>query len=171
MGGAPLLGRLQTELTYDKLTGLFTWVVAKPRVYVGMVAGNLTRKGYVCIEYAGQQLKAHRLAWAFCNGAWPAAQIDHINGVRNDNRIANLREATRHENGRNKAVQCNSTTGVPGVTWRGSHQKWCARITVNGVRKHLGYFDTLLEAKCARIRAEVRYFGEFSPYTSREHHA
>lgn len=155
-------------LSYCADTGVFRWAVAKSRIRIGMIAGNRTRKGYVCIETGGHQFKAHRLAWVHYYGVWPTAQIDHINGIRDDNRICNLREATREDNGRNKRRQKNNTSGTPGVTWRESHRKWCARITVNGARLHLGYFDIYSDAVAQRKAAEVTHFGAFAPSVCRE---
>jgi hypothetical protein len=156
------------QLIYDPDTGEFTWSVAKPRIHVGMSAGNRTRKGYVVLELNGRQYKAHNLAWAMHYGYWPKAFVDHINGVRHDNRIANLREATGTDNARNRALSRNNVSGVSGVTWRDSHKAWCARITVNNKRLHLGYYGSLDDARAARYAAERQYYGVFAPSLSRE---
>lgn len=100
------------------------------------------RDGYLKISVRGVSLKAHRVAWAMVHGEWPKDQIDHINGQRDDNRIANLREAGHAENAQNQATPRNNTSGYIGVSWRPGKGKWRAQISVGGVRHHLGLFDT-----------------------------
>lgn len=101
--------------------------------------------------------RAHRVAWAIETGRWPDHQIDHLNHIRNDNRIKNLRDATHAENGRNQKIRSNSTSGVLGVTWYEPRCKWHARIMFNGRKIHLGYFIDKVDAIAARKSAEAEY--------------
>ncbi len=88
---------------------------------------------------------------------WPRDQIDHINGVRTDNRIGNLRSVTSRENSRNLKLPTNNTSGRIGVMWSGRDSKWLAVIQVDGGKKHLGYFDNFEDASNARKAAELKY--------------
>jgi len=90
-------------------------------------------------------------------GAWPPDQIDHVNGVRTDNRIENLRSVTHAENGRNQAIPRNNTSGVMGVARRTRGKKWHAQIKVGGKQIHLGSFDDKDEAIAARAAADIEH--------------
>ena len=111
--------RLREVLAYDPDTGVFTWKARTSpfsRVNVGDVAGNLRRDGYIEICVDGRKHQSHRLAWLYVYGEWPADQIDHINGIRTDNRIANLREANNAENHHNlRKARCRQQDRIP---WR-----------------------------------------------------
>lgn len=89
--------------------------------------------------------------------------IDHINRNPLDNRRDNLRACTQHENIFNKSIQCNNTSGVPGVCWDKTKNRWIAYIKFNNKQKRLGQFKTKEEAIEARRRAEIEYFGEYAP--------
>ena len=102
------------------------------------------------------RLKCHRVAWAIYYGKWPEQQLDHINGVRADNRIKNLRGASNQENQRNAAMKKNNTSGVNGVYWHKRSKKWVARMVVDRKVKHLGLFDTIEEAAKARQEENER---------------
>ena len=89
---------------------------------------------------------------------------DHINRNELDNRKCNLRPCTTQENGRNKSIRRDNTSGIIGVNWYQKYNKWVARIQIDKhVRKHLGYFDNKNDAIVARLKAEQEYFGEFAP--------
>lgn len=153
--------RLREVLTYDPETGVFRWKVRTSiRVTVGEVAGYL-RDGYRFITIDGRKYRAHRLAWLYMYGVWPA-ELDHVNGDRADNRISNLREATRTQNNANTPIRKNNTSGVKGVCWDKRKRKWMAQIRVRGVQRFLGYYETTEEAGEAYAAAAARYFGEFA---------
>lgn len=155
--------RLRELLSYDPETGIFRWLKAAPRRQrqVGTVAGGL-KYGYVsiCIDY--RHYPAHRLAWLYVHGRWPNGEVDHINRRRADNRIANLREATRKDNSRNGSLRQNSS-GAIGVSWDAQTERWRAHITVDGKMLHLGRFDSIAEAVAARQSAAAEHFGAFAP--------
>ncbi len=96
--------RLRELLTYDPETGHFRWVFTKGCRAGGQIAGTVRRDGYLCIAVDGRKHKAHRLAWFYMHGRWPHPEIDHINRSKLDNRLCNLREATRVENNANRGV-------------------------------------------------------------------
>lgn len=153
------LKRLQDVLTYDTSTGLFWWRVSPARpVKAGAVAGSIGKDGYRVIGIDGRVYLAHRLAFLYMTGAFPVAEVDHINGDRADNRWQNLRPATRAQNEHNKGAR--NRLGVKGVSR--NHNGFKARIWVNGKDQHLGYFATIDEAKAAYDRAANDLHGEYA---------
>lgn len=153
---------LRHVIDYDQETGVFTWRIGRPGASCGAVAGSISGDGYIQITVHRSRHKAHRLAWLHMHGCWPPVLIDHINGDKTDNRIANLRLATRSQNGANRDANKNNTSGVKGVYWARREQKWAANIKVNGKKKHIGYFRNINEAAAAYERAAIEYFGEFA---------
>lgn len=113
--------------------------------------------GYKTGTVLTHNLLAHRVAWAIYYGYWPKDYIDHINGVRHDNRISNLRDADQFVNMRNASKSKRNKSGVVGVHWHKSAEKWAASIMVDGKNKHLGLFSELDEAATARRNAEIKY--------------
>lgn len=152
--------RLRDLLDYFPETGLFVWRVARSHVAKGDIAGHLDRDGYVTIRVDGVTHEASRLAWLYVYNEWPLPSVDHINRQKADNRIVNLRIATKQQNGVNRGAQKNSISGIKGVTPHGSG--WRAKITVNDKPYSLGTYRTKNEAHVAYTIAEKRFFGEFS---------
>lgn len=155
------LARLRDLLEYEPETGVFRWKVnASSRRPAGSVAGVTTALGYRKIGIDGSRYYAHRLAWFYVHGRWPAAHLDHVNRSTADNRIANLREATCSQNLANRPAQCNSSHGFKGVTR--NKKRWSARININRKYIHLGTFDTPQEAHAAYRAKASELFGEFA---------
>jgi hypothetical protein len=100
---------------------------------------------------------AHRVIWAMQTGAWPEAQIDHISGVRHDNRWLNLRSVTRAENQKNMQVRSDNTSGYSGIGWSERTRKWRTRIFVDGKEHHIGDFHDINDAIAARKAAEAEH--------------
>lgn len=150
---------LKEILEYDKETGQFKWIVSTGRVKKGNIAGTIAKNGYIKINLKkfGSPKLAHRLAWLYMTGEFPAEQIDHINHIRNDNRWCNLRSVTRSENFKNKHRQTNNTSGVTGVSWNKNDKRWNSRISFDGEVINLGLFKQFHEAVNARKNAEVLY--------------
>jgi hypothetical protein len=148
--------RLQELLHYTPATGEFTWKVSRPRAPVGAVAGATDHYGYIVIRLDTVLYKAHRLAWLYAHGEWPSKGLDHINQVKSDNRISNLRIADQSVNMHNVAARVNSKSGVAGVTWRADRKKWNARIKIGYKNFNLGLFDDMRSAVAARRDAERR---------------
>ncbi len=154
---------IEEAIEYDPETGLFRWKVLYNSSQVnGWFAGCLDGKGYFQITFQNKHRLAHRLGWYLSNGYWPK-QLDHINRIKTDNRLSNLREVTRQQNSINTGVPSNNTSGHKGVVWIKRRNKWEARIKVSGVQKHLGYFETLEEAIAARKRGEAKYHHSILP--------
>ena len=153
--------QVHSLLSYDRESGVFTWRVSpSPFIKAGTVAGCPDRDNYLRIRINGKKLAAHRLAWLYVQGHMPEVHIDHINGIRTDNRFVNLREATNAENGQNQVrPRSNNTTGYLGVSR--SHRRFRAEIAHRGKRIKLGYFDSPEEAHEAykKAKREVHPFG------------
>jgi hypothetical protein len=139
---------LKRVLLYNPQNGVFTW----PKT--GKPAGSIAASGYVEIGLGYARYRAHRLAWLYTFGDWPDSDLDHINGIRSDNRIANLRVVTRAQNCQNRGANKSNPSGAKGVS---KHQgKWLARIKHEGVTKYLGVYDTVEEAAFAYRFAAVQ---------------
>ena len=174
MATKPLPSRelVRQLLDYDPLTGALTWrqrpesLFTRHRQflnwnsrYPGKAAGYVSDFGYVVMHFQGTLFKAHRLIWLLVHGD-PVPEIDHIDGDRANNRIVNLRAATRTQNRANSGVSRNNTTGIKGVSVRKG--RFLARIMHNGEAIRLGVFKTLSEASQARREAAERLHGEFT---------
>lgn len=149
--------RLQELLHYDSETGNFTWIKPCSRfsqVTPGEKAGTVHCRGYIHIKVDGQSYKAHRLAWLYMHGRWPHPAIDHINRVKTDNRIANLRETDQLGNMQNKGMYRNNSSGYTGVSWHKQRRKWAAQLQVNGKNRFIGMFDTPEQAAVAYQQAK-----------------
>lgn len=114
-------------------------------------------KGYKFGDVFGRKTLAHRVIFAIQNGKWPVAHIDHVNGIKSDNRACNLRAVTNAENLKNAAIRADNTSGVVGISWDKRHQKWHARIKSAGKRINLGLFSDIETATLARKIAEAKY--------------
>lgn len=145
--------RLKELLHYDPDTGVFTWRVAKS-VPIGRVAGTPDGKGYLMVGIDGTRYKLHRLVFLYLTGEHPADQVDHINGVVTDNRATNLRLCTAKENGQNRKLNRNSTTGFTGVSQHPCGYR--ARIGVNNSRLDLGLYSTREAAYAAYLAAKAK---------------
>lgn len=159
-----VLDSLKEQIEYFPETGKFFWKVDKmPRTRKGDEAGTL-KDGYIHICCDQRFYRTHRLAWIFMTGAFPkkGLEVDHINGVRDDNRWSNLRAVTRSQNKMNTGLISANKSGVTGVYFDKSRNKWVARIQIAKKCINLGRFDKFEESIETRKKAEVKYFGEFT---------
>ena len=150
--------RLKELLDYKRGTGIFTWSnpLKFANVKVGSVAGFLDN-GYIRICINGKQYFAHRLAWLYTHGEFPKYEIDHINRIKNDNRIENLRDVIHSINQHNKPIQKNNNHGVTGVYWIKRNKKWKASIMIDRKSIYLGSFKRKQDAIKARKDADKLY--------------
>ena len=143
------------RLSYDPDTGVFIWVnPASHRAAKDTEAGWINDSGYRLISLNKIKYRAHWLAWYITYGYWPKNQLDHINGIRDDNRIANLREATDAQNRQNMAKRTDNKSGFVGVYYAKWANAWRAEIRANGVKHKLGYFKTPEIAYKAYLKAK-----------------
>jgi hypothetical protein len=161
---------LRQLLRYEPETGALFWRTrdrrlfscdADWRTFNKLWAGqpaftSYDRDGYLVGSVAHWNFKAHRVCWMIAKGIAPM-QIDHINGVKDDNRLINLRSVTPRQNAVNAAKSKNNTSGTTGVSWHKGTKTWIARISVFGERRFLGAFSELRDAIAARKEAEIRF--------------
>lgn len=161
--------KLREALDYNPGTGVFVrkeTTSFNPKVKVGGVAGFQYSNGYLGIRVGGKRYLAHRLAWFYSTGSWPVGELDHINGKRDDNRIENLRVATRSLNMANIHAPSKSKSGVRGVCFDKATGRWIAHLQLNGKFKNLGRFDSIDAASAARQEAHQKAFGLHSGYST-----
>lgn len=152
---------LRNYLDYDADSGVFYWKIKVSRkTKVGGIAGSVN-SGYLRIVINKTRYMAHRLAWFYVHGEWPSELLDHIDGDGLNNKLVNLRLATRQQNNYNKTVYSNNKSGVKGVSWNSKRSVWAAAISVNGKDKHIGYFTDIEEAAKAIAVAREQYHGVF----------
>ena len=167
---------LRKLLDYDSETGVLTW---KPRplemfskgklhaastnrnrwnsAWAGKPALNsLSHYGYLVGGLNGKTVFAHRVAWKLAFNQEPE-QIDHINGIRTDNRVINMRSVSNLENSRNRRLHTKNKSGVNGVSWDEAENKWLAKITVRGKQIYLGRYVDIELAEAARKIADLKY--------------
>lgn len=164
----PSRARVMELLEYEPDTGLFRWRCSRghgaARVVRGAVAGTPI-KGHLAVGIDGGRYYLHRLAFLVMTGEWPSEDVDHISGVKHDNRWANLRAASRSQNNENqRRAHKQSSHGYLGVVRanRPAGVLWMARIQVGGSVKHLGCFAGPKEAHEAYLQAKARLH-EFAP--------
>jgi hypothetical protein len=151
--------RLRKVLSYERTTGIFRWKISRGPVVVGAVAGAANDRGYRQIRIDRRVYSAGRLAWLYVTGEWPAGDIIYINHDRTDTRWANLREATRSQNGARRLYK--NKLGVRGI-WLSKSDRYVAQFRLLGKRKYLGTFNTVAEARVAYEKAAKKHFGEFA---------
>ena len=155
------------KLSYNPETGLVSWKSGPASYRAGSIAGNLRPDGYIDIRVDGRLIRAHRIAWFLHHGRWPIHQIDHMNGIRNDNRIENLRECTPRQNSQNSIKRTRSngasyTSSLVGVSWSNRRNRWIAQMRINGPNTYLGSYKSEQEAYQAYLDAKIKHH-EFQP--------
>lgn len=162
---------LRQLLDYEPETGALTWC-ERPREmfdsdrnwrswntrYAETAAFTVDHyKGYKSGRLLDRNFFAHRVIWAVMTGAWPGQEIDHINGVKRDNRWLNLRDVSPSINSRNSKRWAHNSSGHNGVSWSSAAGKWRAHLKISGRQKHLGLFADIMDAVAARKAAEAEF--------------
>ena len=170
----PIPAQLRELLRYDPDSGKLFWKERSldqcsnertMRAFNAQFAGKEAftadnGDGYRCSHIFGRTYRAHRVIWAMVHDYWPENQIDHINGRRDDNRLSNLRHLSHAENQQNRKPKTGCLSSLKGVTYIRRSKRWQARICANGVRRHLGVFDTQEQAHAAYCKASEIYHGD-----------
>lgn len=166
-----ILKLVQDYISYDPETGKLFWLPRPPslfankgrwsawnKTFAGREAMTTTgNEGYKKGSAFGASLLAHRVAWAIHTGAWPTGEIDHINGIRTDNRISNMRDVGRTANGKNIRRSARNTSGRIGVSYNKLQRRWVAYIKADGVFRFLGAHKSFDDAVKARESAEMEF--------------
>lgn len=156
------IGDFRDLIGYNPETGILTAKVNFNGRQAGSVIGSQTSGGYYSTQLFGKKYFVHRIAWLIHYGEWPAMNIDHINGVKTDNRIENLRLCSVSQNHFNKPTQKNNTTGVKGVCWSKRDKSYVASVQCNGKKYSAGYHKDIESAKNAVMSLRERLAGEFT---------
>jgi len=144
-------------LKYNPKTGILTWKVnRRGGANSGDEAGSVNSMGYIQIKVWGRYFAAHRIAWFLHYGEWPRQSIDHIDRIKTDNRICNLRDVSHFENHLNRS---DNTSGVVGGVWHKGAKKWQAQIMANKKHIYLGIYENLESAIKIRKAPEIKYHG------------
>lgn len=152
---------LTYRLDYNPETGEFRWKnPLTNRVKCGDLAGTFDLYGYKLIGIKGYQYKAHRLAWFYVTGKWPDSEIDHINGIKDDNRLCNLRLSGKNGNRQNVGITLNNTSGEKGVSFTKIFKKWRAYAERDGKRLH-SYHKHWWQAVRAARKYRKELHGEY----------
>lgn len=155
------IGRL---FMYSESDGILTWRSPRSSSRALMPAGSVKRDGYRYITIRRKLYASHRLIWILFNGSEPDGLIDHINRIKTDNRIENLRAATKEQNAANAGMYSTNTSGFKGVYFCKRDKRFIASITFHGKMKRIGGFATAEEANEAYQKASLTLNKEFSPF-------
>ena len=145
-------------LDYNPDTGVFKWKVRTgKRNKIGSIIKCKNYYGYIVIRINKKLYKASRLAWLYMYGCFPKYNIDHINRIRDDDKLCNLRDVNQTVNRINSRIRKDNKSGKIGVSWCKLRKKWRAQITINKKLIDLYYFENLDEAIKIRRKAEIKY--------------
>lgn len=148
---------LKEVFSYNSDNGLFTRILkTSSSCEVGDIAKCHDGDGYLVLRINARLYRCHRLAWLYVHGSFPKESIDHINGIRDDNRLPNLRDVSAKDNQKNMKLNSKNTTGISGVWWHSQNKNWCADIGSRDSKVRLGSHASFFEACCARKSAEVK---------------
>lgn len=149
--------RLWRMLDYDDKTGLFTWRVSPGGPSkLGTPVGSVSSDGYLKIMLDGRTHSAHRLAFLYMTGFWPAGEVDHRDGDRLNNRWSNLRDVAHQTNAQNRRTSGNAV-GLLGVSKHHRSERYRATLRVNGRNMRLGWFATPEEAHQVYVNAKRKF--------------
>lgn len=154
--------QLRELFTLDPDEGVLRYRVKHLRYKAGLVAGSVGHKGWRSIMVNQRRYQAHHLVWMYVHGRWPTHELDHVNGIRDDNRLSNLREADAFQQVMNSARPPTNKSGARNVYFIRKSGKFRVSVRYRGKHVHIGHFSTLQEASVAATDARNRLHGEFA---------
>lgn len=131
------------------------------KIKEGSLAGSLSNRGYYQVGVGKKTYLVHRIAFLYVHG-WLPETLDHVDGNRQNNRIENLRPATRAQNNRNARVRKDSVSGVKNVKWHKPLKKWLVSLRIDNKPSHIGVFEDLELANLVASEFRDKYHGEFA---------
>lgn len=131
---------------------------------IGEKAGTICKTGYTQISINYKKYYLHRLIWLYHYGKLPEKQIDHINRNKSDNRIENLRECSQSKNLMNTRISKRNKSGIKGLSWCDTHQRWRVCLSINKKVATIGYFKDKELAELVTLEAFNKYYGEYNGY-------
>jgi hypothetical protein len=149
--------KLTEKISYNKDTGIFTRAKACKGSKLGKILGSKNKNGYLTLSFNSKLYYAHRLAWFYVYKEFPKGMIDHINGLKSDNRIENLRDVSSFENLQNSKLHKDNKSGYKGIWFHKKNKVWRAQIFVKGKKIPLGSHKTAEDAGKAYIEASKIY--------------
>ena len=156
------LSKEYLESLFDYKDGKLFWKVSKAyAIKIGDEFGCHKEKGYFHGGIDGTNYLTHRIIFALHHGFMPQF-IDHADGNPSNNKIENLREATRSQNNCNSRIQKNNNSGIKGVSWKKDRKRWLVRVQINKKSHQLGYFKDLELAELVAIEARNKFHGQFA---------
>lgn len=156
---------LRNAFNYNPETGDMCWKIRPANnVKVGAPIRAKNTSGYYHVGFKKKVYVVHRLIWLMTYDEWPDGEIDHVNCNKLDNRLENLRLATKGQNQSNRGKSEGLTSKYKGVCWKKSNKCWTAQISHDGKCHWLGHFENELDAHKAYCEAAVRLKGEFARY-------
>ena len=159
-----ILSTVNLHELFEYIDGELFWKIpagGQGCIKAGSKAGVTHKNGYKSVRVKNVMLKQHRVIYMMFHGSIPKT-IDHIDGNPSNNRIENLREATASQNMRNSRKQTRNTSGVKGVSWHRSKNKWIASCGLNGKLIHIGYFEEINDASDAVMKFRKEHHKEFA---------
>lgn len=154
---------LRDYFNYDPASGEIRWKKSPHhKVKAGDIAGFIEPRGYRVLQFKKTLWKGHRIALALMNNEFPNGEVDHIDGNPSNNRFENLRVVDKSQNQMNRAVSKNNRSGIKGVHFCESKQKWVSRISVGKNRIHIGGFNSFDEAIQKRKQFEDEFYGQYA---------
>jgi hypothetical protein len=172
---------LRKLLRYETKTGKLFWRERTPEMFrkVGYEKSwnaryankeaftSLNSEGYFTGQIYCKTYSAHRVILAMHTGTWSKQDVDHINGIKSDNRISNLRNSTHAQNMYNTGPYANNKSGQKGVYFHERDQRWRAQIRISGKVTYLGSFIEKSQAVAAYQASAIKHHGEFAPKAQR----
>ncbi|RWO22811.1 HNH endonuclease [Mesorhizobium sp.] len=160
---------VRSRIDYDPETGILTWKARPVRNpidkmwntrFAGTTIRHTQTSGYIQFKLDGKNYLGQHIAWVIAHGVWPAHLVDHENRIRDDNRLSNLRDATRSQNNSNTKPYSNNTLGFRGAWQNG--KRWAVRISSQGKRIYCGTYDSKEDAARAYDVIAKQVHGEFA---------